>query len=866
MSNVAKLKKQAAEFELRKQFDKALAVYVKLLESFDEHAAELDVALFNRVGDLMLRNGNVADAVDYYEQGVDRYSDSGFFNNAIALCNKILRHSPGRASVYYKLGKISALKGFKNDARVNFLEYADRMQKAGKVDEAFRALKEFADLCPEQDEIRLMLADQLGKIGRKDEAVEQLQILHERYDSEGRTADAAATAKRIRAIDPKVEPRAAAGDREGSGSDLIFLDVNAPPQLTPPIPAPAVRRPPRAAAPKPAAPLPPPKAEAAPAPAPPEPEIEPRTAELPATESVQAAGSRLFETPMEGITRIGDDVLIVDKTPSESLQGLESSTFHGDDELVVDTPGESLLDIVPTALDPIEPTLIDDTSLTDETLVRDEGPEPSHLPQETAARHSGSFDFVMAEPDPVVGTEPELAAFDFSPVETPAASVPTVPFAASDSPATSSPDGSDLPFVDVGDPASAMLPSVPVDGSTRGRSLDRDFVIDSNTMPDFGSSEEGEDPLSIEDDELIITSTPSVAHPSTTSAVHSVELLKASVERNPDDWTLRRELAEAMLDAGDREGGIRELETTMSGAERAGDLDLASSLAEEIARLEPEVVRHHQKRVEYAFRTNDRTRLIDAYLALADSLLWSNQSDKARTVYQRVLDLAPDEIRAQSALQTITPPEPMPVTPRSSVGRRPQVPMKPTPARPVGRTVEASDRSFVNLGDWLRDEQAPKDTRMVVAEQEPTGDEDADFADMLRKFKQGVAENVDPDDYQAHYDLAIAYKEMGLLDEAIAEFQKALASPVTRLPTYEALGQCFLEKGQSKLASSILSRALVERASEDQLLGVLYWLGRAAEEQGNSDEALGYYQRVFVLDIQFRDIADRMSQLERVAR
>ena len=71
MSNVAKLKKQAAELEAKKQFDKALAVYVKLLDSFDEHAEELDVSLFNRVGDLMLRQGNVADAVDYYE-GVQR--------------------------------------------------------------------------------------------------------------------------------------------------------------------------------------------------------------------------------------------------------------------------------------------------------------------------------------------------------------------------------------------------------------------------------------------------------------------------------------------------------------------------------------------------------------------------------------------------------------------------------------------------------------------------------------------------------------------------------------------------------------------------------------------------------------------------
>src|SRR5437763_1511586 len=211
MSKVATLKKQAADLEQKKQFDKALAVYVKLLDSFDEYADELDVALFNRVGDLMLRQGNTADAVDYYEKAVDRYSETGFFNNAIALCNKILRHSPGRASVYYKLGKISAHKGFKNDAKVNFLEYADRMQKGGKVDEAFRALKEFADLCPDQDEIRLMLADQLTKAGRKDEAIEQLQMLHERYDSESRSPEAAATATRMRAIDPDIEPRAAAG-------------------------------------------------------------------------------------------------------------------------------------------------------------------------------------------------------------------------------------------------------------------------------------------------------------------------------------------------------------------------------------------------------------------------------------------------------------------------------------------------------------------------------------------------------------------------------------------------------------------------------------------------------------------------------
>ena len=228
MSQVAKLKKQAAEFEAKKQFDKAIGVYIKLLEGFDANPAELDIGLFNRVGDLLIRQGNVADAVDWYERGIDKYSDTGFFNNAIALCNKVLRHSPGRASIYYKLGRISAKKGFTNEARTNFLEYADRMQKSGKVDEAFRALGEFADLCPDQDEIRLTLAEQLVRAGRKDDALEQLQVLHERLDGEGRAHDARAVVDRMRVIDPSVEPRKSQSRGNHKSSELIYIDVDEP--------------------------------------------------------------------------------------------------------------------------------------------------------------------------------------------------------------------------------------------------------------------------------------------------------------------------------------------------------------------------------------------------------------------------------------------------------------------------------------------------------------------------------------------------------------------------------------------------------------------------------------------------------------
>jgi tetratricopeptide (TPR) repeat protein len=346
---------------------------------------------------------------------------------------------------------------------------------------------------------------------------------------------------------------------------------------------------------------------------------------------------------------------------------------------------------------------------------------------------------------------------------------------------------------------------------------------------------------------------------------------QAAVAGAPEDWSLRRELAEAMLEAGDRDGGLHELEVAMNGAENSDDLELAMDLAEELGRLEPLVVKHHQKRVEYAFRRNDKPRLVDAYLTLGDALVQNEQTEKARAVYQRVLELSPDNLQAQAAVDMLTPAKPVapppPATRSSATANKRTSTAAPAPPARTSGSAPVTDDGFVNLGDWLREDEGPKDTRMVVDEQEPTGDEDADFADMLKKFKQGVAENVDAEDYQSHYDLAIAFKEMGLLDEAIAGFQKALGSKTNRLPTYEALGECFLEKGQAKMASAILNRAVTEvDTSDDHLVGVLYLLGRAAEEMDQAQQALEYYQRVFVIDIQFKDVADRMSALDQAAR
>ena len=150
----------------------------------------------------------------------------------------------------------------------------------------------------------------------------------------------------------------------------------------------------------------------------------------------------------------------------------------------------------------------------------------------------------------------------------------------------------------------------------------------------------------------------------------------------------------------------------------------------------------------------------------------------------------------------------------------------------------------------------------TVAYEEPSGDEEADFARMLSQFKDKVTENLDTSDVRAHYDLGTAYKEMGLLDEAISSFQAALRASADHLPTYELMGQTFMEMGQPEAAVKSLERA-VEAANtvEDELVGIYYYLGRAYEELQNRDSAVEYYDRVFALDINFADVTERLREL-----
>jgi tetratricopeptide (TPR) repeat protein len=173
-----------------------------------------------------------------------------------------------------------------------------------------------------------------------------------------------------------------------------------------------------------------------------------------------------------------------------------------------------------------------------------------------------------------------------------------------------------------------------------------------------------------------------------------------------------------------------------------------------------------------------------------------------------------------------------------------------------------SEEGYIDFGAMILGGGDPKSTRFTVAYEEPSGDEDADFAKMLSQFKEKVSENIDSGDVRAHPDLGTAYKEMGLLEEAVGAFQSALRAASNHLPTYEVMGQTFIEMGEPEAAVKTLQRALqVKGGVEDEFVGIYYYLARAYEALDKKESAVEFYDRVFSLDINFADVTERLREL-----
>ncbi|MBI5135719.1 MAG: tetratricopeptide repeat protein [Nitrospirae bacterium] len=895
--NFTAVSELAKRHMLKGRHDKAIEVWNSFLAEAGNHDA---ANALNNLGDLCLKKKDVVAAIDHYLKASEMFERVGFPLKAIATLKKVLKSEPDRLEVHLRLAELNARRDMIGNAVEAYLTVVRLMTRRGHRDEAMNLLKHICILDPVNIRHRLALAAALFELGYRDEAMAETINAVDLYVEAGNLEEAERYCRHLTGLDPDFQParerleRIATAGREGihasglpvgeSSIDDLFAELDG---LLPGDP------------------------------------LEPAAA--PGTDHAGTpfgAGDDIFSLdglleptghqagmeapdPLLGLGGDLNDALAglagaqVDSEPGDLRQEAFRHLEHGDLEAALDmlsrfvnrcladgnrTEADAALGAY-LAADPGNPAAHElrlrihegnDPALEQEILERLVSLW-SELDPMHADHYRERLERLRGGAEPVFGRESDTptgsmmidlgtVALDGGGTERPewAIAGAAAPDAAAHSPFFSF----DLNLADETDGL-----SLAVDEALRA-------VTDAHEKHLVTPA--GDAPAEALDD--------------TTDAAPD----PAGADERPADWLMAGattagatpETATWSLDSGTPATDTARTPEVSAWTEDAAP---AADAAENAPPSAVDALHQFQRTYAEAVGEQDDLDLRDA-LAEATFYQHQNLTDAAVQVYQRILARHPGHGQALAqlaelgvAVETSAPaphaaPEPGAPQPAPRI-TAPETASEPAPWRaepveaapraasgpvvtphvPVGNKAvmrvrdeggEASDE-FLDLAAEIRDvfEDAGTEAWSEVSEQSQLGE-------ILSAFRAGIREQVDDADSETHYDLGVAYREMGLTEEAVGEFQMAIKGVERYADACIALAECFTDMGREHLALGHLRKALGRPdLGPDQWMALAYELATALEHTGETGEAKRLYEQVYAQDIGFRNVAKRLSAL-----
>jgi tetratricopeptide (TPR) repeat protein len=137
-----------------------------------------------------------------------------------------------------------------------------------------------------------------------------------------------------------------------------------------------------------------------------------------------------------------------------------------------------------------------------------------------------------------------------------------------------------------------------------------------------------------------------------------------------------------------------------------------------------------------------------------------------------------------------------------------------------------------------------------------------DLEGQFSEFKKVVDNQLDKDDTETHYNLGIAYKEMGLFDDAINEFQTASIDPRRKIDCLTLQGICYRDKGDNSKAEEVFQNTLsMHDLTIEEMVSLSYELASLYESIGQAEDALRLYRQVRDENPAYRDVTKKIALL-----
>ncbi len=904
--------KNAQKYTARGQLDKAIEEWQKLI-----HESPNDGNIYNTIGDLYLRNNSIQEAVSAYIKAGDSFYKAGFALKTIALYKKVNKIDPENIEVYLKLAALNAERGLIGNARDDYLKAARLYQKQGHSKQAVAVYKKIADLEPDNISVHQRIAEMCLKEGLKKDAADEYNKIAEVYVKNNDVKEAESFFNQALSIDPD-NRKAAFGignlrlkqDKLQDGINILegILEKRPDDVKTLNLFIDACTKSGDYA-----------KAEKGlrhmitlePA----EPAHHERLGYIFLRKG--AFGNAISEfkaiiddcaqkQEFDKIKKIVQDILeadnknidahtmLIDVYEKTGNEGGKIAEYLSIADIYLEQSDLDKAANVYREVLKIDPNNIEAKKRLDEISVRERPQEKT--PEKEAQLEADVKPEKVIQPEVKAEIKPEVKPEIKLQIKPEIKEAPAVmqPFAAVEEQEISDEDAEKIDGY-------YTEADVYLKYGLTNKSIEQLELILGIKPSELKAHKKLKDIYKIEGntskavEECIVISR---LHHEKGDIKKAEDVLKEALELDPNNEKVRNRLnvlggtpfikqAEMPQEEAEAERGIPTVELTDFDLEGIASIVSSEKTEEvehvpveeieaavaEIPIVEPieavEPVEEIQPVISEAPEVEKAAEFpsvslenIQEFIAEADFYSQQGLAPEAQGIYERILVIQPDnqEVKERLAkLLNITKPDKK-AAPIKGKKEDVDIEVKKGGAsfKILEKKEEVEEGNFFDLSEELKEE-------MAAASAAPESKElkDMELSDIFHEFKKGVKEYLGDEDHETHYNLGIAYREMGLINEAIGEFQLAIKGSERFFDASSMLALCFKEKGMHQLAVTQLKRAIDDpRYNESEFLSLKYDLGVIYEEMGLMEEAYKAFIDVYGTDVNFRDVAEKMDKLK----
>ena len=325
----------------------------------------------------------------------------------------------------------------------------------------------------------------------------------------------------------------------------------------------------------------------------------------------------------------------------------------------------------------------------------------------------------------------------------------------------------------------------------------------------------------------------------------AMEMAQNVIGAEPQHVLAREKLIEVYHKKGLTEKAISDCQALAEILLKKNNPDKAIETYEKILQMEPKNFEIHYKVADLYEKKGFTSKGIHEYIVIAEMFMQDENYERSVEAYRKALELDQNNIEARYQLALLLSDKMNNMDKaleEFEMIRR----LSPTHVDALQHLV----MGYVKTGRLQQAIQISKELKNKEI-----------LSQVIGQFKKAVDGN--PDDYESRYNLGVIYKEFGDLENAIEQFQSLLKCPEKLLEAYNMLGLCFEQMGMGNLAINQFKKGLSSTGYSDEAYQELrYNLGLLYERRGMIKEAIDIYQQVFAVDIKYRDVSQRIQQLE----